>query len=481
MISNITTIYNFDNEANYSFDPEDIQVLLSEALLLAQSGAGIAYMYAKLDENKAFVAADSSGNDRHGAFQGGMDEDSWTPGKIGSAIKGPGGVINFDDIAGFEKDEDFSFEMWLKTTSNITMSLMGKQKNSGAFQGIEINIVAGKVRFVARDDNGQILTLSTVNTYKDNVFHHIVCVKTAGVDANTMIIYIDNAPEFIITNNDGLTGSLINDANFQISGRDGNNNLIDALTTIDECVVYNRVLSAAEIAFRYNNGVGTQQLPGPGTAFPTDQPEIATRGDIRVTNFVGADGTFIELGADKILIFTIVGGIRYWNDPNDLVWKVSNSKAEGNTLQELKDNIANFDLPGLSTLRFALGLKSDDGSTTPRAQQLMITYDLADDRVGPSVTKVKGQQFDQQGQPSIEIIEINLFQKFTEYGTNSQIRNKTIYIEPDDGGEWQVDLADTESMESGSFYSFKGNDTRKRKLVPEVAEIEFNELEDFND
>lgn len=477
MIQHITTIYNFDNENNYSFDDEEIQVLLSKALLISGSNGGEAYMYAKLDENKAFVAIDSSGNGRHGAFQGGMDESNWTPGKIGSAIKGPGGIINFDDIANFEKDDEFSMEMWLKTTSAATMSLMGKQKNTGAFQGIEINIVAGKIRFVVRDDNGQILTVSTANTYNDGEWYHIVCTKGPGLTTNDMIIYIDENPEFVVEKNDGLTGSLLNDADFQISGRDGNNKLIDALTTIDECVVYARKVLQAEVSFRYNNGAGTQELPGPGTLFPTDQPEIATLGDIRVTNFVGADGIFTENGNDKVLIFLIINSTRYWHD--GIEWKESTSKEEGNTLQEFINNIASFELESLSVARIVFGLKSDNGATTPEVLQFIINYDLAEDRTGPSLTKVKGQQFDQQGQPSQDVIEITLFQNVAEYSTENQIRNKTIYVTPDENGKWSRELADTESMESESFYSFKFTNRIKRKTIPKVAEIEFNNLEDF--
>ena len=109
----------------------------------------------------------------------------------------------------------------------------------------------------------------------------------------------------------------------------------------------------------------------------------------------------------------------------------------------------------------------------------IINYDLAEDRTGPSLTKVKGQQFDQQGQPSQDVIEITLFQNVAEYSTENQIRNKTIYVTPDENGKWSRELADTESMESESFYSFKFTNRIKRKTIPKVAEIEFNNLEDF--
>ena len=186
-------IFSFNNPENYDFDINLIEIVVGTEKLKPQVVGAQTYMYVKLDENKGLVAIDSSSNNRHGAFQGGFDENIWTPGKINSGIEGiGGGYINFDSIASFERTDAFSLECWVNFGSSLTQAFMSKQLDSGAFQGFAINVVSGIIRGVIRDDLGKIITVASTLSYNDSAWHHIVLTSDGLSIASGTKLYVDN-------------------------------------------------------------------------------------------------------------------------------------------------------------------------------------------------------------------------------------------------------------------------------------------------
>jgi len=371
----ISVQYPFDTDTNYNYDNTKIEISGGVAKLVASVIPGAAYTYLKLDENQGVVAIDSSGNGRHGAFQGGLDITAWTTGIIDYAIEGNGsGWISLNDFGDFDGSSAFSIECWFKFTSTLSQQIWGKQINSGQFQGYAINVSAGKIRSIFRDDNGKRQGREVVTTDNDGNWHHIVATYDGTKLNSGFKLYVDNV---LITNSiftDDLTGSMSNTASLQISGRDGSNNAMQPGSVADMCVIYSRELTSAEVAFRWNSGNATTVLPGTGTSFPIDNPTISPKSTIRMSDINSFSSNIIATGSDEIRgVITEGGQDKYWNGS---IWADSSNYNETNTISDINTNLSSLVITGSSLIGYKLYLHSDDGSTTPEVEDVDLTYDL---------------------------------------------------------------------------------------------------------
>jgi hypothetical protein len=363
----------FENEDNYNFDNDKIEIISQDAKLKAIVSGADAELYCKLDDNKGLVAIDSSGNDRHGAFQGGLDETTWTTGKINSAIEGQsGGIINFNSILSFERTDTFSLESWVKFTSAVNQAVIARQINSGTFEGYALVLAVGKARFTLRDKNNISISVESSMTINDNIFHHIV-VTYDGLSSHTgMKVFVDNVDVTTNVVTGTLTGSIQNTVNVQISGRGGNNLELRIGTVVDEALIYSRELTPAEIAFRWNSGAGTQQIPGATTSFPVDNPTLLTINEIRATSFTGLSANITKAGLDDIRAVMVVNGTdKYWDGSNFID---SSDYSESNNVSDINTNALAL-ISELSSVNVKWFFHSDDGTTTPILLDYSISFD----------------------------------------------------------------------------------------------------------
>lgn len=428
----------FDVEENYIYGNSQIQLINGNCKLLAQVVGAEALCYLKLDENKGLVASDSSGNNNHGSFQGGLSETNWTTGKINYGIQGvslTNGFINLDQLIEFERTDEFSLECWFKTTSSSTMSLISKQMDSGNFEGFAINYLAGKCRLVVRDASGNIISKENGTIINDGAWHHIVFTYDGSSSISGCCIYVDNVENDIIVSSDTLIDTITNTADFQISGRDGNNICLDANSYIDEVLIYERALTPAEISFRWNNGDGTQQIPGASTAFPTDNPTITSSLFVRVTEFASLSGTVTETGNDKIKAVVVVNGIDYYWDGSS--WEISLGYSQSNTIAEINTN-ANTLLSEKSNIKMKWYLHSDDGATTPIISDYTMFVNDEADAINAVETNVEGYLWELDGSASIDT-EFKV-RSVRIIGTNvvtvTDFINVTIAVD----GSWEISI-----------------------------------------
>lgn len=429
----------FDNSKGYIFDADDIKIVANRVELVPVIIGAEAAIYTKLDDNKGLVAVDSSGNEQHGAFQGGYTENNWTPGKINSAIIGistSSGFVNFDQLLEYERDEPFTLECWFNTTSGSTMSFVSKQSDSGNFQGFAINFAGGKPRFVIRDDVGNILAAETTATYNDGLWHHVVMTYNGNNSHTGMTIFIDNVNDTVVTTTGTLTGSIKTTADLQISGRDGNNICIDANTKIDEVVIYSRELNAAEVNFRWNSGNGTQDLPGSDTSYPTDNPPIQPVIAQLITEITAFSADITATGSDNVFFVLEINGADYWW--NGISWVISSGSSESNTYQDINDNLISLVLDGLSSFNWKGYMHSATGDTTPFLNFVEITYaiELQDPTLNQSI--ISGIRLGLDGNPKEgEVIKVN---SRWLIGENTEIDNDQIETITNVEGKWQISL-----------------------------------------
>lgn len=461
-------IYNNTNSDNYTFDPDKIEFVGGVEKLKATAGTPEAYMYVTMDDNVSDdVFRDESGNSRDGALKGGLTGAvNKVPGKINNGLTGISpsdqGLVGFgkEDFQ-FERTDPFSYELWIKTTSSKVMALMSKQLDVVPFTGVTITTQAtGKIRCVVRSAS-EILSREFNIATNDGIFHHVVMTYDGSSDINGLKLYIDNTQNDIIIASDTLTSTIIADVDFQISGRNGNNNCLDTDTIVDECVVYARELTAAEVAFRWNNGNGTQVLPGPGATFPTDNPASIPKAGFQATSLIDFDATITEPGSDTITFTIVVNGVeKYWDG---LAWVDSSGYPQTNTLAEVSANISSLPLVGLASINHWRYFHSADGSTTPELDDTTFEYDIEPEEPIFTETIITGSLFDIGAVPPNTTITIRPVKYL--YGTNSIITNIKIsvsYISTT--GDFEARIYVEDDIPDELIWKFGSKEVRTRYL-----------------
>jgi hypothetical protein len=148
------------------------------------SGAALAAHW-RFDEGKGAVASDSSGRNRHAR----ITEGTWVRGKLGTALKLPGGA---SEVAPSGTDgldmggADFTICAWIRTTQQAG-TIFSKSDPGGSWQpgGKIVYIAGGRLEFdahsVGRVDSPAVLS--------DGVWHHIAVGYEFG--PKTLRLYAD--------------------------------------------------------------------------------------------------------------------------------------------------------------------------------------------------------------------------------------------------------------------------------------------------
>jgi hypothetical protein len=470
-----TTTYDNNNENNYTFDPAKIEFVAGIEKLKAQSAPGEAYCYLTMDDNTSdLVFRDVSGNSRDGAFQGGYTSANKVPAKINNGLQGlsgSSGLVNLGNTDfNFERTDEFSIEFWIKLTSDAIQTIISKQNSVAPFNGYGVNVQTGLIRYVIRDLT-DVIAVETVGTYNDDQYHHVVLTYNGNSQDTGMNIYVDNVLDRTVFVAGTLTGSIINSFNMQVSGRDGNNNCILDTTTIDEVVIYNRELTAAEVAFRWNNGNGTQELPGPGVSFPTDNPSSIPKTGFQATGLVDFDAIVTEPGSDTVTFTVVVDGIeKYWNGS---AWIDSTGYPQSNQAAVIKANISSLALTGLSSINHRRYFHSDDGSTTPELDNTTFEYNIEPDQPIFTESIITGSVYDIGSNNPDITISIRPIRYL--YGTNTIINNVSVDISYDGNtGNFEARIYIEDDIPDELIWKFGTKEVRTKYAA---GNIKFSALE----
>jgi hypothetical protein len=150
---------------------------------------------------------------------------------------------------------------WVKTNHNDNQSFMAKwlatNNKRQYFMGM---LPTGELRVLLSGDGsssgGAFKQYSTVDLINDNQWHFVAMT----FNTNILKLYIDGTERTVTKTIDETINNLYtSDAKFQISSFDSSTSFYaDAL--IDECAIWNKELSAAEILTVYNSGAPTNLL-----------------------------------------------------------------------------------------------------------------------------------------------------------------------------------------------------------------------------
>jgi hypothetical protein len=216
--------------------------------------------YWKFDENTGTSAADLSGT----------NGPTWTTGKYGKALNynGVNQYVNMGNVLDFSTD-DITFGAWINPANiNQTKMFIGKRQSSGPYKQYQLmvgspestgNVTDSKkiaVVFYAGDAFSNSQCYRTVNDVIDGNWHFVLATRRGA----TVQIYVDGVIAALTTVVAGPVANVSNPADFNV-GFNNSASYFDG--KIDEARVYNRVLSAGEIAALYQTtkaSVGTLRI-----------------------------------------------------------------------------------------------------------------------------------------------------------------------------------------------------------------------------
>ena len=372
--------FDTTKEAEYYQENGDKTDFIDDIVQL--TGLGINdYAHYKLNELSGTNVSDSSGNGRIGTT---INNPLWVAGKLNNCLRfnGTNQYVDFGNIADFERTDTFSLEFWMKTNSIVTNGLISKALNNTARTGFVITLeLSGHINIYLLNNysTNNYLQIATVATFNDNIYHHVVITYSGNSLANGITVYVDNIvkPYTVIKNT--LTASIKNIAPYLI----GYNNYSPAPQfysgDFDEHVIYNRVLTPAEIALRWNSGAGTESTgydTTKGWYVRTNTNQIDTSlwyniGKITLTQTTPTN-------TDIRYLFSVDNKVT-WKKWTGAIWEavdLANIDTQGHTKTEV-ELLTDSQWSALfvaGTFDIVASLKTTNTIVTPSLEQIAINY-----------------------------------------------------------------------------------------------------------
>lgn len=199
-------------------------------------------------------ANDASGNGRNGTLVGSPSLTNDIDNVAGRAYTLNGSSQYIDTPWSQSGVSAYTISAWFKTTSTGTNQTIVQNRGTGPGRSLTVTLNsfgtgAGRVNFVV-DSDGIAIGVNSNAAYNDGNWHHVVAVWTGGgaVTPSQFKLYIDNIP---VGTSDVSTGSapsapLSGEGTTKIGWHQTWGSYFQG--SIDEVIIYNRALSALEIA-----------------------------------------------------------------------------------------------------------------------------------------------------------------------------------------------------------------------------------------
>jgi hypothetical protein len=224
---------------------------LTQSIQLAVMPTGITAYY-PLDTGVGVQAYDSGASSRNGILQ---NSPTWTTGKISNGLLFDGATQYVSTSSSFSNPSTFSLELWFKTNTSQGGRLIGfGDATTGAGSSVDRHIYmtdAGNLVFGVNPGTKHYVT--SASTYNNNAWHHVAATMGSG----GMHLYVDGAS---VGTPDANT-SAGNYSGYWRMAYDTLSGWTSAPTSnyfgglLDEAKIYNRELTATEVANEYAAGV----------------------------------------------------------------------------------------------------------------------------------------------------------------------------------------------------------------------------------
>ncbi len=362
-----TFVTDFDAAGLYTFDPGRIQVSGGLASL-GDTIIGDLAGYWRFEEASwsgvAGEVLDTSGNGHHGVAGG--DADTFAPGQIGRAagFDGDGDLVNIGQPSNLDFDpaaDEFTLAAWFRTTTQG--AILGKAADAIAERQYYLFVIGGRLWGAMGGEQN----FGNSGGLTDGQWHHGAIVNFDDGGTMRYTLYVDGVADGTFT-----SGTTLNSADLMIGARrvSGNSGVGFPMDgDIDEALIVDRALSAAEVAGLYNGGNGRVLQE-----FPADEPPIfKTAGDTAngLTDFTFFSETLGPGNEGSVAYQLSTDGVawRFWNGA---AW-VPASSSQHNTAAVVDANIAAFDTSAEAI--FVRAFLLSDGSQRVELDRLEVGYE----------------------------------------------------------------------------------------------------------
>ena len=223
--------------------------------------------------------------------------------------------------------------------------------------------------------------------------------------------------------------------------------------------------------------VGNTDVNYIGQLIPTDNPTIEINTSIYADKIDDAVEDSTILGSDNIKWVVKVGTDWYYISGGVPTITDGATYAESNTIAEWSAIWPTWDPIGAAQIKFKAFLHSDDGSTTPELDTLTVDYDFQgtqEDEINKSI--IYGYQKNPDGSPDETSFTVSLTQNIVMYKTNISIVKESYTVTPDSYGYWEIELAETDNMESTPKYQWNFTNTTYQSNVENIETQSFWDL-----
>lgn len=194
------------------------------------------------------TALDGSGNGNHGIVTGAV----YTAGLLGRCLSfnGTSDYVRMGPAIAFERTDPFTFATGVKRDRTGTAEyFISKQLDVPHFTGWRVQFLATDtilIQLVNHEGTANKLEVRSTETFTStSAFYHVAATYDGSSTPAGVRLYADGKLLTNVTVTDGLTASILNAANLQMSGRGTTTRLFDGL--IDEVCIWNRVLIESDI------------------------------------------------------------------------------------------------------------------------------------------------------------------------------------------------------------------------------------------
>ena len=161
--------------------------------------------------------------------------------------------IEFGNVNSFERTDSFSGSCWVNLDSISFEFLLTKMPNSSPFRGYLMYIVNGRLQFAFNSNfPSNRIQVNSVGTISTGNWNHLVFTYDGSSLRTGVKLYINGIEQSVTFDGPvSVSGSTINTADFQISGR-GTSSRVDG--KIDQVSVFDYALSQTQITNLYGDG-----------------------------------------------------------------------------------------------------------------------------------------------------------------------------------------------------------------------------------
>ena len=232
---------------------------------------------------------DSSGQYRHGSYQGG--EPNWVTGRVGGGLQfdGKGAVVNLGSLGDFERSDAFSYGGWAKPSGSGGV-MIGRMDEADQHRGWDLGIVGGKLwAHVVHAWPKNALKVTSKASIPPNEWHHVMVTYDGSSTAAGLKLYINGKPQEVDVNADTLKDSIRTKTPSYLGKRSAG---APFHGVVDDVRIYDRFLTSTEVA----------DLAGPATlnGVLVTAPELRTDEEskqLREYYLNNVDPTYAELKA----------------------------------------------------------------------------------------------------------------------------------------------------------------------------------------